>query len=394
MVLLTPNSLKKKPGVPEYPAPPQVSNSAAPTPQPPTFAPPPPATGNNYGVSGPPSSGPTAAPQKAPAVENPYAPGKMRPIGTPIEPIGTPIGAPGFTTNAAQGGPPQPTSAPQVGNAAGNRPPGISERAWKSYNEINSTISPEQWQEWDKHYDPSCPEKYPYRGTKLIDGKPNNQCAESPDNCPEGYAAFGRDECRPVGNAGGPGSGAPSYPAGPGGGAGGPGSGFYQASQGGAGGIEELLSRIIRGDLENRTSRYSPEAVAALLSQSKATAEDQSIQQRDAINEDAAARGVLGAGSTGTALANARATANRQVANDQSAIAREKITADFQDRQQAIQNAQRDLDMARDWAYKQQMTQMQREQFNANLALAYARMQQEWDQLQARFGYGLLDGGI
>jgi hypothetical protein len=148
------------------------------------------------------------------------------------------------------------------------------------------------------------------------------------------------------------------------------------------------------GNLEGQNSRYTPEAIAALLSQSKATAEDQSIQQRDAINEDAAARGVLGAGATGTALANARATANRQVAGDQSAIAREKITADYQDKQQAIQNAQQYLDSARDWAYKQQMTQMQREQFNANLALAYARMQQEWDQLQAEFGYSLVGGGI
>jgi hypothetical protein len=162
----------------------------------------------------------------------------------------------------------------------------------------------------------------------------------------------------------------------------------------GFGGLSDQLQQLIQGNLSGQPSRYTPEAIATLLSQTKATAEDQSEQMRNAINEDAAARGVLGAGSTGTALANARIAANRTVAGEQGSIAREKITADYQDKQQAIQNAQTFLDQARDWAYKQQMTQMQREQFNANLALAYARMQQEWDQLEYQFGTGLIGGGI
>jgi len=155
-----------------------------------------------------------------------------------------------------------------------------------------------------------------------------------------------------------------------------------------------MLGKIISGNLQGQNSRYTPEAIAALLSQTKMTAEDQSAQERDAINEDAAARGVLGAGATGTALANARIGANRTVANEQGNIARAKIDADFQDKQQAIQNAQTYLDQARDWAYKQQMTAMQRQQFEANLSLAYARMQQDWDSLKAQYGYQSLLGGV
>jgi hypothetical protein len=82
------------------------------------------------------------------------------------------------------------------------------------------------------------------------------------------------------------------------------------------------------------------------------------------------------------------------VAGEQQNIARAKIDADFEDKKVAIQQAQSLLDQQRDWLYKQQMRGDQRQQFEANLALAYARLQQDWDQLQASAGYGLLQGAF
>lgn len=415
MVLLQ-DAFKKKSGLTlvtgeplNYPPPPQVSNSAAPTPQPPQFAPPPPAAGTNYGVSGPPSSHiGTTTPPTGP---------------TPYAATGT-KGAPGqvnmYTTSGSPDVTGQPTGqpAPTPGSGSGSIFSG-SEEDKLNYitshpSDFDTSISREQWRAWLPDLDRGCPSNKPFKTSRPGPGGPISgpeRCVVKPDDCPDGMRVIGNDrsgtaKCLPQndaafgggsgggypGGGGGPGGG---YPGGGGGGIGGSGGGgFGNPATMGFGGLSDQLQQLIQGNLSGQPSRYTPEAIATLLSQTKATAEDQSEQMRNAINEDAAARGVLGAGSTGTALANARIAANRTVAGEQGSIAREKITADYQDKQQAIQNAQTFLDQARDWAYKQQMTQMQREQFNANLALAYARMQQEWDQLEYQFGTGLIGGGI
>lgn len=84
-------------------------------------------------------------------------------------------------------------------NPNGPKPAGISDRAWKSYTEINSTIPLGQWTAWEGQVDPSCPSSHPYKGTKtLADGSLVGGCGESPANCPDGTTAYGQNQCMPI----------------------------------------------------------------------------------------------------------------------------------------------------------------------------------------------------
>lgn len=395
-----------------YPDPPSAQPSSAPVPAPqppkvqtgsasaaPTTQTAPAGQGWNASNSGP----STVTPPATGPVPSPYAA-----TGTKGAPI------PGQTVSAAgvTGAPASPTAAPTPSSASSG--PFGDDTSYLNHvkNTIDSTISDAQWMAWKPDLDSGCPSNKPFKTSRPGPGGSFNgpeRCVEKPDNCPDGYRVIGNDQsgtarCLPEGSSefggGAPGGGG-GYPGSPGGGStnllrpsdGSGGTGYQTPGTGGFGGIDAQLQQIISGNLAGQNSRYTPEAIAALLSGTKATAEDQSQMARDQISEDAAARGVLGAGATGTALANARIAANRTVAGEQGNIARAKIDADYQDKQQAIQNAQTYLEQARDWAYKQQMTALQRQQFDANLTLAYARLQQEWDQMQAGYGYQALLGG-
>ena len=416
MPVLTPQVIKRNQGLNQYPPPPGTapSTSAAPAPQPPQFAPPPPSN-NSYGVSGPPSPniappspGPTPSPYQSTGVKGAPIPGQTV-EGSPSSqkvapktaiPIGPAAEMLGYQPppNVAQGGPPAPSGAPAVGG------PFADDASYLAHvkGTIDSTISDAQWMAWKKNLDPGCPSNAPFKTERPGPGGSSfsgpDRCVEKPDNCPDGFQVVGRDSgdkiagCVPAGSAGGTSGGSDFGGGGLGGGGGLAGLGAPGA--GGLGGLDAALQKIIMGQLENPTSRYTPENMATLLSGTKATAEDQARAEQDAIREDAAARGVLGAGATGTALSNARISANRTVAGEQQNIARAKIDADYQDRVTALQQAQQYLDQSRDWLYKQQMRGDQRQQFEANLSLAYARLQQDWDQMQAQFGYGLINGGI
>lgn len=419
MPVLTPQVVKRNRGLNQYPPPPGAqpavprNSASAPTPQPPQFAPPPPSS-NNYGVSGPPApsvseipAGPVspfqATGQKGAPIPGMTVPGPGRPNIAAGEPSG--FGAPPR--------PPQPgdqafrpTGATMPGQ--GQIYSGVNLNDDASYLQhvkgtIDSTISDAQWMAWKKHLDPGCPSNAPFRterpgpGGAAFSGP--DRCVEKPDNCPEGFRVIGNDsngsaKCLPQGDAAfGGGGRSPGFnPAGPGGGGGSFSAlgGIGAPGSAGAGGIDDALQKIIMGQLQNPVSRYTPEAMATLLSGTKATAEDQAQMERDAAIEDAASRGVLGAGATGTQLSNIRSSANRTVAGEQQNIARAKIDADYQDRITAIQQAQQYLDQTRDWLYKQQMRGDQRQQLEANIALAYARLQQDWDMLQANAGYGFL----
>lgn len=69
------------------------------------------------------------------------------------------------------------------------------ERAQWLYDTINSTISLPQWQAWANKVDPKCPPEAPFRTDKRVSGGDQNECVETPDNCPYGTTAFGKDQC-------------------------------------------------------------------------------------------------------------------------------------------------------------------------------------------------------
>lgn len=124
-------------------------------------------------------------------------------------------------------------SAPRGGGGSGR-----TQSAEELYNRINTDISLDQWKAWEGKQDPSCPESHPFRTDKKVSGGDQNECVETPDNCPEGTTAFGKDQCIPVNDKRIGGGGGPWGGGGPGGNmpdprGGGPGGGY----PGGPGGM-------------------------------------------------------------------------------------------------------------------------------------------------------------
>lgn len=395
----------KKVGIPALPAP-----GTGPVPLPTPLAPPATSVPAPAAPPLPPTPGVTGGPAFSPKTPGQRNLGPVDGHISQTQQPGTSPGMPPPIPGVPPGAPSTPAPAaptPGTGTVFQGSPEQKLDFIAAHPEQFDHRISREQWQAWLPDLDTGCPGRKPFRtgrpgpGGATFSGP--ERCVEKPDDCPEGFRVIGNGanaKCIPQdaaefggGGAGGGGSyGGPM--GGPGGnpGGGGPGGGGGPVFNPGAGfgGIDAQLQALISGNLNGQNSRYSPSVVGHLLSGAKASAEDQNQQNRQQIMEDAAARGVLGAGATGNALIASSIGANRQVADARNKIESDKINADFQDKRAAMQDAFEYLNSARDWAYKQQMTAMQRQQFDANLQLAYARMQQEWDQMQAQAGYRLL----
>ena len=307
----------------------------------------------------------------------------------PPPPPPTPPPAPPPAPPAPPPAPPPPAPTPKPPGPAPPAPPPTppvpqpqySQRAQQSYNTINSDISLDQWAAWDQFADPSCPPSSPYRSQKLLNGQKANTCEETPDNCPPGTRAFGKNECRQAGDMpGGGGRGGPG--SGPGGG--GPGGGFD-------------FSQLLEGNLRNLLggpSRYTPEILQKLFGQIASQSSGQIERGTRAVRASAAQRGMSRAGSTEAGIRAVRAGAEAQRGAANVGVQQAKIATDFQDRMGALDRSQKYLDSLRDNQYRWALTAEQRRQFEANLALSYANIQNQWDMLRANQGYDALKGGV
>lgn len=344
---------------------------------------------------------PQAQPQLPQAPAAPPAPNSLQPpqpeFPSPYQKTGikgAPI--PGQTTgprNAAEVTS-QPTGPPVPGPTAPSpsmpgKPAGVSDRAWNSFNSINSNISLEQWQAWDQYADPRCPPNMPYRSQKTIGGQPNNACAETPDNCPEGYQAYGRNECRTTqevasltGHAGGTGNGPTGIQGGYGNGPG----GFHNAEN-------DFLWQQLMEDLK-KGSRFSPEVMASLLGETKLGAEQASNAQLEQSNADLATRGVARSGFAADQAREIRANASNQVLAARNQILRAKVDADFQDHKSTLDAMQAWLNNSRQQVLQWNATQAQKEVALAQIELGYQQLQQQFDILREEYSQKLALAGL
>lgn len=240
-----------------------------------------------------------------------------------------------------------------------------------------------QWMEWQKSYDPNCPPSDPYQAE---DG---SGCVEKPDNSNKGYQAA----AAAGGGGGGQGGGA-AAPAGGGG-----------AGAGAGSDLSNQLESVIKNALSGESSRYNDKAMQGLLAAIKQRIETSKGHQLRQAEGEAAARGMSRSGRTGTNLAAIRRGAEAGFTSEYAGVLKAKIDADRQDKLDAIDRAQKHLDSLRDELYRRDMSAIQRQQFQANLDLAYANLanqkaqfassqQYGKDMLAAQYGYANTFGGL
>jgi len=371
-------------------------SAAAPVPAAPTnFPPPPTPTGGYTGRGAAPAPAPAApAPASAPAptygggaankaLANAGGPGK---VGLPANPnqaqidawFNEAVNAGGYTETGANT---SETAYGLSGFSAAGAPDSTGMRAYAKQNGMSEDFdrwSESQLKKWESAKDSSCPPNTPYRSYT------DNTCVEKPIDSNTQQAG---------GGSGGAGGG--------GGAAGGP-----QPSGGGdPSGLSGQMEGALKGMLAGGTSRYSPEAMQGLLAQIKQRIESSKSTQLRQAESEAAGRGMSRSGRTGTNLGAIRRGAEAEFTGQYGNTLRAKIDADRQDKNDALDRAQRYLDSMRDEFYRRDMSAIQRQQFKANLDLAYANItaqrnnmresfQQQKDMLGANYGYQATFGGV
>jgi hypothetical protein len=171
------------------------------------------------------------------------------------------------------------------------------------------------------------------------------------------------------------------------------------------GDLASMMDANLKKALAGDTSRYSPEAMQGLLAQIKQRVESSKATQLRQASSEAAGRGMSRSGRTGTNLAAIRRGAEAEFTGQYGDTLRAKIDADRQDKLDALDRSQKYLDSMRDELYRRDMSAIQRQQFKANLDLAYANLQNQRDSLAssqqygkdmlgAQFGYQATFGGV
>jgi hypothetical protein len=180
-----------------------------------------------------------------------------------------------------------------------------------------------------------------------------------------------------------------------GGGAGGAGGGGSSSSStssssapGAPGDLSSLMEENLKKALSGETSRYNPQAMQSLLAAIKQRTESGKSTQVRQAQEEAAGRGMSRSGKTGTNLAAIRRGAESDFTSQYSKVMTDKINADRQDKLDALDRSQKYLDSMRDELYRRDMSAIQRQQFQANLDLAYANIAAQRDALASQQQYG------
>lgn len=347
-------------------------------------------------------------PTPRPAAPTPTAPTPAvpTPIYVPPKIVGNPTG--GGNINAGEG---VDHAIPRGGAPAGS---GGSDHDWylreigSKPSQYDTGISEGQWVTWKNMglWDEATKS---WRNENVdAAGNPIGGTGwNKPVDCPDGTAKFNINQCLPhsdprVGGSGNGGGGGAAGGAGGGGRGGASASGSFGSSAPSTAFGQQLEGQLT-ADMSS-PSRYTPEALQALYGEITRAREGAVRRGNADVRANAAGRGMSRAGSVDAALRGVRAGAEQQAGAANVGVMQAKITADFQDKSAALDRAQRYLDSLRDNEYRYMLTSEQRRQFDANLALAYANLNQQksqfnaqlqsnWDMLRANQGYNQINQG-
>lgn len=150
----------------------------------------------------------------------------------------------------------------------------------------------------------------------------------------------------------------------------------------------DLIWKAILARLNGET-RYTPQVMSSLLGGLKTTAETQGQNSLEASNDDLASRGIARSGVAAAAARDITNNTANQVLQGKNAILKAKIDADYQDKSEAIKEAMDWLNSLRDYTARMAATQAQKDAAFANIALGYARLEQEMKMMREQYAQQL-----
>lgn len=151
--------------------------------------------------------------------------------------------------------------------------------------------------------------------------------------------------------------------------------------------LDPMMEKVIADILSGKSTRYSPEAVAAMKAQALEAREGNYKTGTDEMNRDLIKRGLFRSGIAAEGAAGLRRSVSATYSKALQSIQAEKAKADFEDRMAALQRAQQFLDSKRSYELGKEKNSIDRDMGESQLALGYARLEAERKALIAQFAY-------
>lgn len=159
-------------------------------------------------------------------------------------------------------------------------------------------------------------------------------------------------------------------------------SNINPALAGVGGDMSDLLKSQLTSMITGGQSRFSPEVMAALTARAKAASEGQASASTQALRDQLASTGNLRSGQFARGVTDIRQTADTNFSRAVSDAFLQKTNADYEDKANAINRAQGWLDNMRAYSASLDQNQAQRESTRAQIALGYANLNQQREQLE------------
>ena len=150
----------------------------------------------------------------------------------------------------------------------------------------------------------------------------------------------------------------------------------------------------ILGRLEGGESRFTPEIMDRLRGGMRLDAESGAARATAEAQEGFQSRGLGRSSMAAGAERQIRTDLYSGVAQSESALARAKIDADYQDKSQAIDDGMNWLNSLRNYQLGMAATEAQREAAMANIALGRETLAQRMDELRERHAQELQRAGL
>jgi hypothetical protein len=149
-------------------------------------------------------------------------------------------------------------------------------------------------------------------------------------------------------------------------------------------GMSQLIADRIKAILGGGETRYSPEVVSSIKGKLLESTEGRRLANEKGITADAKARGMYRSGETGKRLAENRMSAASDYTGGVREVLQAKAQADFQDKMAAMQQGEKWLTDLRNHALQVDMSKIERAKLMSNIALAWAKLNQDKESLNAQ----------
>jgi hypothetical protein len=157
--------------------------------------------------------------------------------------------------------------------------------------------------------------------------------------------------------------------------------------------VEKQIWDYINGVLSGKNTAYTPEVVGNMKKNAFQTATGRAGADKDSLSEDLISRGIFRSGIASAGMSAIDRGASAQYSKAAGDIDTQKTLSDYQNKMQALTQAQAWLDSKRNYLIQRESNAIQREIGLAQIKLGYAKISSEMELLKYQLAHQGGGGG-